>query len=228
MERRVALKSLGGMLAAPAIHSNPTPAAQQPVLRIAHLTDIHLKDEFGAPAKFVQCLHHVQQQTPKVDLILNGGDIVFDMNKENLSSINEQWQLTRKLQQAECSVPVKYCLGNHDIWWYENSQGQATYGKQYALDQLHLGKPYYSFTQSGWKFIVLDSVHLDIDQTWYIGKLGEAQFSWLAAELAATPRTTPVLVLSHIPILTASLMIQDDIVNRWQMLGATCTPIRRK
>jgi Icc protein len=29
----------------------------------------------------------------------------------------------------------------------------------------------------------------------------------------------PVLVMSHIPILTATLMIEDNIVNKWQMLG---------
>lgn len=219
MERRAALKGLGGILAAPALQLKPAPAAKKAVLRIAHLTDIHLKNELGAPAKFVKCLHHVQQQRPQVDLLLNGGDIVFDMNKENLGTINDQWKLTRTLMQTECSVPVKYCLGNHDVWWHEATKGQADYGKHYALEQLHLAKPYYSFTQNGWKFIVLDSVHLDIDDTWYIGKLGEEQFAWLAAELSATAATTPVVVLSHIPILTATLMIQDDIVNRWQMLG---------
>ncbi|WP_394348360.1 hypothetical protein [Mucilaginibacter corticis] len=26
---------------------------------------------------------------------------------------------------------------------------------------------------NGWKFTLLDSVHLDIDNTWYIGKLGD-------------------------------------------------------
>ena len=87
------------------------------------------------------------------------------------------------------------------------------------MNQLQLTKPYYSFQQGGWKFIVLDSVHLDVDQTWYIGKLGDEQFDWLKKELEATDKNTPVLILSHIPILTATLMIEDDIVNKWTMLG---------
>ena len=87
------------------------------------------------------------------------------------------------------------------------------------MDKFQLAKPYYSFLKAGWKFIVLDSTHLDIDNTWYIGKLGEEQFNWLSEELKATPKETPVLVMSHIPILTALLMIEDDIVNKWTMLG---------
>jgi 3',5'-cyclic AMP phosphodiesterase CpdA len=218
MERRSALKGIGGLLLAPALVS-AAPKAKKHVLRVAHITDIHLKDKFGAPAKFEQCLHHLQQQNPKPDLILNGGDIVFDMNKENISTINNQWDLISGIYRSECSIPTRYCLGNHDIWWYEDNKGQAIYGKQYALNRLQLSKPYYSFMQAGWKFIILDSVHLDIDGTWYIGKLGDEQFAWLEDELKNTDVQTPVLVLSHIPILTATLMIEDNIINRWQMLG---------
>ncbi|GAC1304383.1 MAG: metallophosphoesterase [Mucilaginibacter sp.] len=219
MNRRSALKGIGGILAAPALTLNSAPAAAKAVLRIAHLTDVHLKNKFDAPARFAKCLHHVQQQNPKVDLVLNGGDVVFDMNKENLDVINEQWKLWHHTLQTESSLPVRYCLGNHDIWWNENDKGQVLYGKQYAMDQLKLNKPYYSMEQGGWKIIVLDSVHLDIDNTWYIGKLGDVQFEWLENELKNTGKNTPVLVMSHIPILTTLLMIEDNIVNRWEMLG---------
>ncbi|HWZ15405.1 MAG TPA: metallophosphoesterase [Mucilaginibacter sp.] len=219
MNRRSALKGIGGILAVPALTLNSAPATAKAVLRIAHLTDVHLKNKFDAPARFAKCLHHVQQQNPKVDLVLNGGDVVFDMNKENLATIDEQWKLWHNTLQAESSLPVRYCLGNHDIWWNENDKGQALYGKQYAMDQLKLSKPYYSMEQAGWKIIVLDSVHLDIDNTWYIGKLGDEQFAWLENELNTTDKKTPVMVMSHIPILTALLMIEDNIVNRWEMLG---------
>ncbi len=219
MERRSALRGIGGLLLAPALTFGNTSKEKHSVLRIAHLTDIHLKDKFDAPAKFARCLQHVQQQHPKVDFILNGGDVVFDMNKENLSTIDEEWKLVKSITKAESDLPVHYCLGNHDIWWNENSKGQTFYGKKYSMNQLELVKPYYSFTKSGWKFIILDSVHLDIDDTWYIGKLGDEQFAWLENELKFTDPTTPVLVMSHIPILTAVLMIEDNIINRWEMTG---------
>lgn len=196
----------------------PRPGAK-PVLRVAHLTDVHLMDKFDAPARFRRCLQHVQSQQPKVDFILNGGDIVFDMNKENLDTIRGQWDLWHSIVRADCSLPMLYAVGNHDIWWNEDDKGQALYGKKFSLDQLGMSTPYYAFSKKGWKFIVLDSVHLDIDGTWYIGKLGDEQMGWLQQELAATPATTPVCVLSHIPILTATLMVEDNIVNKWTMLG---------
>jgi Icc protein len=222
MKRRSVLKNLvglGGLLLTPSIGLANNLTAKTKVMRIAHLTDIHLKDHFDAPKRFAKYLHHVQQQRPKPDLILNGGDIVYNMNKEQLTTIDAQWRLVQEMMKQECSVPVQYCLGNHDIWWNENNKGQVIYGKQYAMDQLKLSSPYYSFNKNGWKFIILDSVHLDIDGTWYIGKLGEAQFIWLENELKNTPADVPVLVMSHIPILTATLMIEDNIVNKWEMLG---------
>jgi Icc protein len=220
MERRSAIKSIGGILLAPSLtFTRPNLVKGEPVLRIAHITDVHLKDEFGAPSKFTQCLHHIQQQKPKVDLILNGGDVVFDMNKENMASINAQWKLMNNTMAAECGLPVHYCLGNHDIWWLEDDKSQALYGKKYAMEQLKLDKPYYSMVKNGWKFIILDSVHFDIDNTWYIGKLGDEQFTWLENELKATDANMPVMVMSHIPILTALNLIADDIVNKWVMLG---------
>lgn len=219
MERRSLFKKMGGLLLVPAVPFSNLLSKEKPVLRVAHLTDIHLKNDFDAPKHFRDCLHHVQNQVPKVDFILNGGDVVFDMNKEKKETIDAQWQLVRSILSAECSIPSHYVLGNHDIWWEEQNKTSSLYGKQYALEQLQLSSPYYSFVKNGWKFICLDSVHLDIDGTWYIGKLGAEQFQWLENELKNTPATMPVCVLSHIPILTATLMIEDDIVNKWEMLG---------
>lgn len=219
MLRRKVLKTLGGLFLIPALPVQSIVGDKKAVLRVAHLTDVHLKDKFDAPARFAKCLHHVQKQS-NVDLILNGGDIVFDMNKENLTTINAQWSLWHSAIKSDCSLPVHYVLGNHDIWWNENDKGQTLYGKKYALDQLKLTTPYYSFIKNGWKFILLDSVHLDIDNTWYMGKLGDEQFGWLEKELKTTPVDMPVCVLSHIPILTATLMVDDQTaVNKWQVPG---------
>jgi predicted MPP superfamily phosphohydrolase len=118
MERRTLIKRLGGLLLAPSLPLElPASFGKWPVLRVAHLTDVHLKDKWDAPARFRRCLHHVQTQRPGVDMILNGGDIVFDMNKENLDTIKAQWELWHSTVKAESSLPIHYCLGNHDIWW---------------------------------------------------------------------------------------------------------------
>ncbi|RFM26563.1 metallophosphoesterase family protein [Deminuibacter soli] len=225
MKRRTLLKTLGALSVAPAVlpaaaAAATAPRSAKPVLRLAHITDVHLKGELNAPEKFVRCLEHIHQQSPKVDLVLNGGDTVFDMNKEQLPTIEAEWKLWHSIIEAHCHIPMKHCLGNHDIWWYEEgTKGDPAYGKQYSLKQLKMEAPWYTFNQAGWQFIVLDSVHLDIDNTWYIGKLGDAQYTWLEQQLAQLPATTPVCILSHIPLLTATLMIEDNIVNRWEFTG---------
>jgi Icc protein len=66
MERRSVLKSLGGLLLLPSIGIAATSASKKPVLRIAHITDVHLKNELGAPVKFTKCLRHVQEQVPRL------------------------------------------------------------------------------------------------------------------------------------------------------------------
>jgi 3',5'-cyclic-AMP phosphodiesterase len=219
MQRRDLIKNLGSLLLVPALPLSTFAAARTRVLRVAHLTDVHLKDKWDAPFHFAKCLQHVQQQ-PNVDFILNGGDIVFDMNKENLDTIQAQWKLWHFVMKSDCSLPVHYVLGNHDIWWNENDKGQALYGKAFSIDQLQLTSPYYSFVKNGWKFILLDSVHLDIDNTWYIGSLGDTQFNWLENELKSTPENMPVCVLSHIPLLSATPMVDDQAtVNKWEVLG---------
>ncbi|MBS1669144.1 MAG: metallophosphoesterase [Bacteroidetes bacterium] len=220
MQRRSLLKNLGGLMLLPAFSFKNNSVKKKPVLRVAHLTDVHIKNELDAPVRFAKCLKHVHQQ-PGVEMILNGGDIVFDMNKQNLDTINAQWGLWHSIIKAECSLPIHYALGNHDIWWDENNKGQIFYGKQFALDQLQIPKPYYSFIKKGWKFIVLDSVHLDFDNTWYIGRLGDEQMEWLANELKTMGADMPVCVLSHIPILSATCMVDnnDKGTNKWEATG---------
>src|SRR5579871_6507680 len=151
MKRRTLLKNMGGLLALSAVPAILKPTEARPVLRVAHLTDVHLKDKWDAPNRFRRCLHHVQSQTPGVDMILNGGDIVFDMNKENLDTIQAQWKLWHSILKSESALPIHYCLGNHDIWWNEADKGQMLYGKQFSMDQIGLSAPYYSFMKAGWK-----------------------------------------------------------------------------
>lgn len=65
MERRSALKNIGGLLLAPSLALGNTTPAAKPSLRIAHITDVHLKDKFDAPARFTRCLHHLAAANAK-------------------------------------------------------------------------------------------------------------------------------------------------------------------
>ena len=58
------------------------------------------------------------------------------------------------------------------------------------------------FDRGGWHIVLLDSV-FPHEQS-YIGRLDDAQWDWLERDLAAVDPATPVIIFSHIPILSAT------------------------
>lgn len=183
----------------------PLASARKRVLRVAHLTDIHVQPELKAAEGLAACLRHVQSQADKPDLILNTGDCIMDSMKKDRARTELQWQVWNSVWRAENALPVEHGIGNHDIWGWDKKRSKTSseegkWGKQFALDRLGLAKPYRSFDRGGWHFVVLDSVQPFKDG--YTAKLDDEQFTWLLSDLASVNPSTPVLVMSHIPIFS--------------------------
>ena len=195
------------------------------VLRIAHLTDIHVQPELNAPQGMARALQHAQNLSDKPDLIFNGGDAIMDALGADQARTQTQWQVWQSVLKNECSLPVVHCIGNHDVWGWEakeNLSQEKLYGKKWALDEFGLASRYYSFDKAGWHFIVLDSTHPAPNG--YTAKLDEEQFEWLQDDLQRTPATVPVCVLSHIPIICFCAFFdgdnETDKGGNWQVPGA--------
>jgi 3',5'-cyclic AMP phosphodiesterase CpdA len=174
-------------------------------LRIAHLTDIHVQPERGAAEGVIACLEDLHTQQDRPELILNGGDVIMDAVAAEEARVALQWDLWESIIRDHCEIPQEYCLGNHDIWGWNKKRSGCTgseplFGKKYALERMGLTLPYRSFDRAGWRFIVLDS-SFEAEGGAFTARLDATQWEWLRAELAATPPETPVLVLSHVPIL---------------------------
>lgn len=191
-------------IAAPLLGSTPmalgaqaSAASRKKTLRFAHLTDMHVQPELGAAEGLAQCLQHVQSQDDPVKLIVTGGDSVFDSFDVDHARSKLLADLWKGIFKQECSLPAQHCLGNHDGRGWDDSEFA---GKAWALEMFGLAKPYHAFEQGGWKFIVLDSVRPLGKQ--YTSGLDAPQRAWLESELENTPSTTPVVVVSHIPILS--------------------------
>ncbi len=182
------------------------------VLRVAHLTDAHIQPERKAAEGVAACLRHVQSEH-RPDLIMTGGDLIMDSFGADEARTKLQWELWSRILKGECSIPVRHCLGNHDIWGWNKKKsgttgGEPLWGKKRALDQLGLDRSYYSFEQAGWRFIILDSVAPDpLDPEGYIGAFDDEQFDWLGGVLAT--KEMPTLLITHIPILTATVVLKD-------------------
>ena len=208
----------------------PSPNRRR-VLRAAHLTDIHVMPEMDGlrnpPTGMAEAIRHAQGQTDKPELLLFGGDLIMDALKLEKEKVTAQWEVWGKVYAAEVKIPAKLCLGNHDVWgWATHDPAlemDRQFGKNLALDRLAMKDRYYSFDQAGWHFVVLDSVERDFgNKHGYTAHLDDAQFAWLARDLAATPNSTPVCVLSHIPILSACVFFDTDLEasGSWHIPGA--------
>ncbi len=206
-----------------------TPAAQKAIrkraLRIAHLTDVHIQPEREAAKGFAACLHHVQSLKDRPDLILNGGDAIMDAFAVGRDRTKQQWDLWHNVIRTDCSLPVESCIGNHDVWGWNKTKSECTgaedrYGKKWALEAMKLPERYRSFDRAGWHFIVLDSVFPSGEG--YVGKLDEPQYEWLVDNLKKTPSDTPILILSHIPILSACVFYDGELENKdgWSVPAA--------
>ena len=214
MHRRNWLKGWGAtalLSAVPSVKvfSSPASAAPKRVLRIAHLTDIHLQHGKEAPQGLTDCLHHLQSLHPAPDFIFNGGDTIDDALMHTKEHVKGEWDLWDSILKNECDIPVEHCIGNHDVWGLPTAKFDSLYGKKFALERMQLDHSYRSFDKNGWHFIVLDSTHEKKNGIWYTAKLGDEQTEWLAADLASVSENTPVLILSHIPILTATVFLDD-------------------
>jgi len=190
------------------------------VLRVAHLTDTHLTDTRNAVKNYTTCLHHVQSLKEEVDLILDGGDTIMDsLGVKEKAKVDAQWKLWENTYGQGSDLDIVHCVGNHDVW-AGAEKTDPLYGKKYVQDRLQMDSPYYSFDRAGWHFIVLDSTH-PVNGGWYTAKLDEAQMDWLRQDLENTNKETPILVLSHIPILTATGFYPDNVKEgNWTVPGS--------
>jgi 3',5'-cyclic AMP phosphodiesterase CpdA len=226
--------ALGAAVAASSLTSQAATVTvpRRRVLRAAHLTDIHVLPNSGdfqnPPEGMASAIRHAQGQPDKPDLILFGGDLVMDSLKTEKAKVLTQWETWDQTFSAEVKLPYHLCLGNHDVWgWALHDQpGIETdrhYGKGLALERLGMKDRYYSYDQAGWHFVVLDSMQPDFaNKQGYTARLDDAQFAWLARDLAATAPTTPVCILSHIPILSVCVFFDDDLesTGSWVIPGA--------
>ncbi len=207
MKRKDFIINSAGLGAAAFVNPSAILSTQEkkPPLRVAHLTDMHVKPGKDIEASVARAMHHAQILVPEVDFIINGGDSIMDSLEADKEKTQIQWDLFTSILKKEISLPIYHCIGNHDIWgWFikENRpENEKQYGKVWVVETLQMKKRYYSFSKDKWHFIVLDSTQLN-PAGGYIGKIDEEQLAWLQTELASVPKEKFICIVSHIPILS--------------------------
>jgi 3',5'-cyclic AMP phosphodiesterase CpdA len=180
-------------------------------VRLIHFTDAHIRPEFDAVRGVATGLAHACSTTGDADAIVTGGDmIMFSMDQTEATTAG-LWDLWNATWAARCPMPAMHCIGNHDIWGWNRRRSETTgdeplWGKKWWLKTHGLERTYSAHNLGAWRVIVLDSVYPLGDS--YQGLLDEEQFAWLEGELAGAAGRH-VLVISHIPILSAGMLDCD-------------------
>ena len=199
-----------------------SPAGSHPprLHRLAHLTDTHVYDQRDAVKGVAQALAHAQGLADKPEMVLTGGDLIMDSMARDEAGVRSQWNLFTRVIKDHCSLPVRHCLGNHDVWGWDKAKSNSTgnepnWGKKWAIDELGLSGPYSAFdlpsagtpgAVSPWRVIVLDSTFPSGNS--YIARLDDEQHAWLERELASLAPDRHALIVSHIPIVTATALFE--------------------
>ena len=194
--------------------NSPQPYSPQPtsprtrLLRFAHITDTHITPNRSSAKAVEQMLAHINALPDAPQFILHTGDVIMDAMAATRDKTAEQWALWKQATAAN-KLPIEYTLGNHDIWGWNFLAAGATgkesdYGKKWACNELGLTSPYRTFDRSGFRFILLDSISPYLTGG-YIAKIDADQFHWLEQTLAATPADMPVIIASHVPILSVAV-----------------------
>lgn len=200
LTRRRMVAALGGALAAApgALAETAWPVTGSPAgtLRLAFLTDPHSRLDRGVPDALDRAAARIAAEAP--DLVVAGGDLV-----ENGS--DDEWALylglVRRIGAEHHAV-----VGNRDL------VGLVPRGAPSVADpaagfraRLGLERTWRRIDALGWRIFLLDSVRPGGGRRGYDGWIGQEQMDWLRAELAATGPEMPLVIVSHMPMVSAHL-----------------------
>jgi Icc protein len=165
-------------------------------------TDTHIQSELDAAHGCDMCFRKIA--AIKCDFAVMGGDHVFDALAVNSDRAITVFDLYQKTEQS-IQMKLYHTIGNHDLFGINTKSGLAPsdpgYGKKLYEDRFGR-KTYYSFDHQGYHFFVLDSVQPTPDRMWD-GRIDETQLQWLAVDLQKIAPATPVIGITHVPLVTA-------------------------
>ena len=204
LDRRRFLSLAAATAAAANVPLRAETALRAGSLRVVFLTDTHNQPELGANEGTGLAMRKIRSLRP--DLCIQGGDHVMDMTSvpraRSVMLLDEYERTARALD----GVPVEHVIGNHDVFGRSPESGVATtdplYGKK-AFEQRFDSRTYRSFDRAGYHFVILDSIQITPERE-FDAMIDPEQMAWLRSDLAATPVGTPIVVATHVPLVSAA------------------------
>tara|TARA_R110000868_G_scaffold410693_4_gene699802 strand:+ start:33719 stop:34753 length:1035 start_codon:yes stop_codon:yes gene_type:complete len=182
--------------------------------KIIHLTDIHVTSRRRGDQGYRKCVESINNMTPSPDLILMGGDMVFDGLYTEMDKFDEQIELFKNIS-LNLKMPYYPCLGNHDVLGLSSRRKvdakHPGIGRKYIMDALGMSEAYYSFNHKGWHFVVLNSINEFEGENGpaYEQRIGKEQLEWLRYDLGEH-KGMPTIAVSHYAAFNHNGQINAD------------------
>lgn len=217
---------LGGAMGAVALATAPllSSVATMPptdAVRVLHMTDWHLMrhlNERGSERGLQEALRQALAWQPQA--LLDTGDLMTHTISRPLADVQPDMQYVEELfASVPGHIQQIHAIGNHDIWGWDRVNSGATgdeafYGKKWWASRFGGGRTYGSTKLDAWQVIWLDSIQQAEDG--YNAALDDEQFRWLERELQRISDSTPILILTHAPILGIGTLLSDAAIDPQQ------------
>jgi 3',5'-cyclic AMP phosphodiesterase CpdA len=171
------------------------------------MTDIHITEERKATEGLLQAIDTINKLAP--DFVLTGGDNIMDALGQSYETANALYNLFDETMK-NLEMPFYSTMGNHEVFGLYEASGVSPehekYGKKLYEDRL--AKKYYSFDHKNCHFVILDAIGFTDDRH-YFGLIDSAQVLWLKQDLEKTGKDKPVIVSTHIPLLSVGSQIMS-------------------
>ncbi|MGA9971923.1 MAG: hypothetical protein WA785_23840 [Candidatus Acidiferrales bacterium] len=181
--------------------SEPKPAGS---FDFVFFTDTHIQPELDATHGCAMAFAKIEAAKP--EFAICGGDLVYDVLGVGRPRADMLFDLYQHTEDS-LKIPLRHTIGNHDLFGVLTKSGVAptdpSYGKKMYQDRVG-ARTYYSFDHKGYHFIVLDSIWPTPDRFWE-GRIDDVQLRWLRDDLSGIAPYAPVVVITHVPLITGYL-----------------------
>jgi hypothetical protein len=179
MGRRAVLTLLAAAMVAAVIPGAPPAAAQEPVFRLAILSD---RTGGHVPGIYPRVIEQINLLNP--DIVVTVGDQIEGYG-EDYERSDAEWDSVLVLLDA-IEAPYYLVAGNHDIW---DDTSEAMYTEKTGFE------PYYSFDYENTHFVILDVSRIEDSSDF-----PEEQKEWLVEDLEAHQEAENIFVFYHKPL----------------------------
>ncbi|HSN54679.1 MAG TPA: metallophosphoesterase [Candidatus Sulfomarinibacteraceae bacterium] len=170
-------------------------------LRLVFYTDVHARTEWQTPRAMAEAAAAINRE--RADLVVAGGDLITDGFQSAAATVEPRWRAYLEMHRA-IEAPVAAVIGNHDLVAARPEDGSEPSPDPRSQFRTKLGveRTWRSVDAAGYRLFLLDSVEVSGDDLKYHGRISAEQLGWLRAELRRTDGDTPLVVATHLPLLT--------------------------